>query len=197
MSLEQTSLCSTNPILNHNCIFNKKSNFYIKFSQYCSLVDNQIDVRCINEGLPTPTWYINSKESLGTVVTTSRVETYKKALAGTNCESFGHTQRHLYIKSVHSLCKVTCSKTGMSSDGYVKQFYVGLCVTYLETICCVHAAYLQYRETPAVKQMLTVVPNSRLCRAKHGRRVWHQGEFLNLLNQTGTKYAYCVKVSDQ
>eukprot|EP00536_Pseudo-nitzschia_multiseries_P014232 jgi/Psemu1/38008/gm1.38008_g len=188
--LEQTSLCFTYPILNHNCIFNKKSNFYIEFSQYCSLVDNQIDGQCVNEGLSTPTWYTNSKSSLGKMATTSRVETYEKSLADTNCESFGHTQWHLYIKLVHSLCKVTCSKTGVSSDGYVKPFYVGSCVTYLENMWCVHAAYLQYRETPVVKQMLIMVPNSRPRRAKHGRRVENQGEFLNLLNQTGGANMY-------
>eukprot|EP00536_Pseudo-nitzschia_multiseries_P010658 jgi/Psemu1/26655/gm1.26655_g len=44
MSLQQVSMCSTVPILSHNCIFNKKSKFHIKFSQYCSAVDKQVDV---------------------------------------------------------------------------------------------------------------------------------------------------------
>eukprot|EP00536_Pseudo-nitzschia_multiseries_P004356 jgi/Psemu1/9835/gm1.9835_g len=127
MSLQRTSLCHTFPILNRNRIFNKKSNFYIKFSQYCSLVDKKIGMRTVTEG--TPIWYLNSKDSLGKMVTATRVETYKKSVAGTNS--------HLF------------------------QFYEGSCAAYLESRCCVHAAYLQYGKSTEMKQILTAVPNSR------------------------------------
>eukprot|EP00536_Pseudo-nitzschia_multiseries_P016215 jgi/Psemu1/45351/gm1.45351_g len=159
MSLQQTSLCCTFPILNRSRIFNKKSNFYIKFAQYCSLVDKQINIRTVTEG--TPIWYLNSEDSLGKMVTATRVETYEKSVAGTNSHLFVHSQRHLYIDSVHSLCKVKCSRMGISSDGTMQRFYEGSCVAYLESRCCVHAAYLQYAKSTEMKQMLTAVPNSR------------------------------------
>eukprot|EP00536_Pseudo-nitzschia_multiseries_P006830 jgi/Psemu1/16227/gm1.16227_g len=69
MSLQRTSLCCTFPILNRNQIFNKKSNFYMKLSRYCSLVDKQIDIRTITEG--TPMQYLNSKDSLGKMTGTN------------------------------------------------------------------------------------------------------------------------------
>eukprot|EP00536_Pseudo-nitzschia_multiseries_P006111 jgi/Psemu1/14480/gm1.14480_g len=140
------------------------SNFYIKFSQYCSLVDKQIDIRTATEG--TPIWYLNSKDSLGKM----------KSVAGTNSHLFVHTQRHLYIDLVHSLCKVKCSRMGVCSDGRIQRFYEGLCVAYLESRCCVHAAYLH-----------------RLRRTKIGREVGYKGEFIQLLNQTGTNMHNATK----
>eukprot|EP00536_Pseudo-nitzschia_multiseries_P006638 jgi/Psemu1/15783/gm1.15783_g len=90
MSLQRTSLSCTFPILNRNRIFNKKSNFHIKFAQYCSLVDKQIGIRTVTEG--TPIWYLNSKDSLGKIVTATQVETYEKSVAGTNSHLFVHSQ---------------------------------------------------------------------------------------------------------
>eukprot|EP00536_Pseudo-nitzschia_multiseries_P008427 jgi/Psemu1/20403/gm1.20403_g len=153
MSLQRTSLCRTFPILNSNRIFNKKSNFHIKFAQYCSLVDQQIDIRTVTEG--TPIWYLNSEDSLGKMVTATRVETYEKSVAGTNSHLFVHSKRHLYIDSVHSLCK--------------------------------------YGKSTEMKQMLTAVPNSRPRRTKIGRGVGYKGEFIQLLNQTGTNMHNATK----
>eukprot|EP00536_Pseudo-nitzschia_multiseries_P015016 jgi/Psemu1/40953/gm1.40953_g len=191
MSLQRTSLCRTFPILNSNRIFNKKSNFHIKFAQYCSLVDKQIDIRTVTEG--TPIRYLNSEDSLGKMVTATRVETYEKSVAGTNSHLFVHSERHLYIDSVHSLCKVKCSRMGISSDGTMQRFYEGSCVAYLESRCCVHAAYLQYGKSTEMKQMLTAVPNSRPRRTKIGRGVGYKGEFIQLLNQTGTNMHNATK----
>eukprot|EP00536_Pseudo-nitzschia_multiseries_P018231 jgi/Psemu1/54671/gm1.54671_g len=191
MSLQRTSLCRTFPILNRNRIFNKKSNFHIKFAQYCSLVDKQIDIRTVTEG--TPIWYLNSEDSLGKMVTATQVETFEKSVAGTNSHLFVHSQRHLYIDSVHSLCKVKCSRMGISSDETMQRFYEGSCVAYLESRCCVHAAYLQYGKSTEMKQMLTAVPNSRPRRTKIGRGVGYKGEFIQLLNQTGTNMHNATK----
>eukprot|EP00536_Pseudo-nitzschia_multiseries_P014465 jgi/Psemu1/38820/gm1.38820_g len=136
MSLQQTSLCCTFPILNRNQIFNKKSNFYTKFSQYCSLVDKQINIQTITEG--TPIWYLNSKDSLGKMVIATQVETYEKSVGGTNS---------------HLLC--------IPNDIFTLTRF-------------------------------TVYAN-RPRRTKIGPGVGYKGEFIQLLNQTGTNMHNATK----
>ena len=83
--------------------------------------------------------FMNTRDFLGTYITTERINMYEDALKGVS--SVGITNRRQFVDAVESLCKVTRIKD--SNDNYR---FRGNCVEFWKVGYCDHSAYCQYKD---------------------------------------------------